>query len=55
MGFKGGGLERFGQALKAGLFEGEGGRVAHGAGFRQKKNDSTGQPLDAVRGISHFT
>jgi hypothetical protein len=29
MGFKGGGLERFRQALKAGLFEGEGGRVAH--------------------------
>jgi hypothetical protein len=38
MGFKGGGLERFGQALKAGLFDGEGGRVAHGKGFRQKKN-----------------
>jgi hypothetical protein len=30
MGFKGGGLERFGQALEAGLFDGEGGRVAHG-------------------------
>jgi hypothetical protein len=41
MGFKGGGLERFGQALKAGLFEGEGRRVAHETGFRQKKNGST--------------
>ncbi len=54
MGFKGGGLERFGQALKAGLFDGEGGRVAHGKGFRQKKNGSTGQPLDAVRGDRSF-
>jgi hypothetical protein len=38
MGFQGRWLERFGQALKAGLFEGKGWRVAHGAGFRQKKN-----------------
>jgi hypothetical protein len=52
--FKGGGLERFGQALKAGLFEGEGRRVAHEMGFRQKKNGSTGQPLDAVRGDRPF-
>jgi hypothetical protein len=29
MGFKGGGFERFGQAIKTRLFEGEGGRVAH--------------------------
>jgi hypothetical protein len=42
MGFKGCGLERFGQALKAGLFEGKGWRVAHGAGFGQKEKRQHG-------------
>jgi hypothetical protein len=37
MGFKGGGLERFGQALKAGLFDGCSGRVAHGMCFDKRK------------------
>jgi hypothetical protein len=37
MGFEGGGFERFGQALKAGLFEGEGRRVAHGGAFDKRK------------------
>jgi hypothetical protein len=42
MGFKGSGLERFGQALKAGLFEGEGRRVAHGKALDKRKTAAQG-------------
>jgi hypothetical protein len=38
MGFQGGGFERFRQALKARLFEGSSGRIAHGKAFDKKKN-----------------
>ena len=37
MGFQGGGFERFGQAFEAGLFDGEGGRVAHVGALDKKK------------------
>jgi hypothetical protein len=36
VGFQGGGLERFGQAVQAGLFDGGIGGVAHGGLFKKK-------------------
>jgi hypothetical protein len=47
MGFQGGRLERFGQAVQAGLFDGGGGGVAHGAEKGQKVGGEPGQPENA--------
>jgi hypothetical protein len=54
MGFKGGRFERFGQALKAGLFEGEGRRVAHGKAFDKRKTASTKAAVVAEIGDTTF-
>jgi hypothetical protein len=54
MGFKGGGLERFGQAFKTGLFEGEGRRVAHGKALDKRKTASTKAAVVAEIGDTTF-
>jgi hypothetical protein len=54
MGFKGGGLERFGQALKAGLFDRGSGRVAHGKALDKRKTASTKAAVVAEIGDTTF-